>query len=68
MKIETDKFYKTRFGHKVYVYALVDGYYLAVIAGDDWYADELRYSKNGKSITANKSLDIIAEWKDDFND
>lgn len=71
MKIEVGKFYRTRDGHKVRIYA-TDGSGLFPVHGAIYYDDEWSIStwtSDGLNMRGNESgIDIISEWKQTIDD
>lgn len=71
IELEADKFYETRSGCKVYVYAPVDahkGEYLAVMPSHELQTRELVYNSNGINLSKQRGMDIVAEWEDSDED
>lgn len=69
MKIEPSKYYKTRNGHKVRIYATDgSGHYPvhgAILRDNDW--EERVWDANGSAYakeTIRASIDIVSEWSD----
>jgi len=68
MEIETGKFYKTRDGMKVRIYA-VDGYpdypiHGAILTDDDWVVEQ--WTQEGFYLWRERECwaDIISEWEE----
>ena len=65
MKIEVGKFFKTRDGHKVRIYAVDCGYdepvHGAMLIDDQWVSESWDYNKKHR---CDDDFDIISEWED----
>lgn len=66
LKIEVDKFYKTRDGRKAFVYAKICfdyAYPFCVVRAEK--LDSYNVNENGKQASNDQSLNLVAPWEND---